>query len=226
MRILHLHLNPQPSMAFSLDSFARLRPVLYHLTAVDNLERIRHGKLLESAAVLLERAGRSDLIRVRRPTGERVTVDDAKVHVRDQAPLYAKNAGLLPGWSFEDLIELLNRQVFFWPGDEDGPIGYGERHFGTYADEAPVILRVPFRGIVDANPGNPPRFCRYNSGSPRWSGGRPSPRGPDTFLAADVCDYTAGDVVEVTFQDRAVLPPDTQFARGFAGPWHPLFATE
>jgi hypothetical protein len=210
-------------MAFSLDRFAALRPFLFHLTAFDNLERVRRTGALESAAALIARSDRPGLLRERRPSGERVTVDGAAVHVRDQAPLHAGNVALPPDWEFEDLVEMLNQQVFFWPGGERGPIDYGLRHFGTYADEKSAILRVPFRSIAGANPGNPPRFCRFNSGAPRWSAGRAAPRGPDTFQEAAACDVLPGGVVEVTFQGRAALPPDTQFARGFAGPWQPLF---
>src|SRR4028119_1783767 len=209
-------------MAFSLDRLAALRPFLFHLTAVGNLECIREGGMLERTAALLERAGRPEVLRARRRNGERVTVDGAEVHVRDQAPLHRGNVDLPPGWGFEDLVELLNRQVFFWPGDERGPIGYGQRHFETYAAEAPVILRAPFRSIVDANPDNPPRFCRFNSGSPRRVGGRASPRGPETFQTAGACDYPPGEVVEVTFENRAFLPPDTLFARSLDGPWEQL----
>jgi len=103
--------------------------------------------VLESTAAFLERAGRLDLLRARRRSGERVTVDGIQVHLRDQAPLHAGNVDLPANWSFEDLVELLNRQVFFWPGT----------------------------------------------------------------------------VVEVTFQSRALLPPDTHFGRGLVGPWKPLF---
>lgn len=210
-------------MAFSLEQFAALRPFLFHLTAYDNLERVRRAGELESAAALIARSDRPGLLRERRRSGERVTVDGAEVHVRDQAPLHAGNVALPPDWAFEDLVKMLNEQVFFWPGDDRGPIAYGLRHFETYAGESPAILRLPFPSIVAANPGNPPRFCRFNSGAPRWSAGRAAARGPDTFQEAAACDVTPGGVVEVTFQGRAVLPPDTQVARSLAGPWQPLF---
>lgn len=210
-------------MALSLDKFADLRPFLFHLTAFDNLQRVQRTGALESAAALISRSDRPDLIRERRRFGERVTVDGSAVHVRDQAPLHAGNVSLPPGWIFNDLVEMLNHQVFFWPGSESGPIDYGLRHFETYAGEAPAILRIPFRSMVDSNPGNPPRFCRFNSGAPRWSRGRAAPRGPDTFQEAVACDISPGAVVEVTFQDLATLPLDTHFARSLTGPWQPLF---
>src|ERR1044072_5841357 len=210
-------------MAFSLDQFAALRPVLFPLPAFGSRERVRRTGGLESAAELIARSGRPGLLRERRRSGERVTVDGAEVHVRDQAPLHAGNVAFPPDWAFDDLVKMLNEQVFFWPASEDGPIPYGRRHFETYADENPAILRVPFRSMVDANPGNPPRFCRFNSGAPRWTRGRAAPRGPDTFQEAGACDVTPGGVVEVTFRGRVALPPDTRVARSFAGSWQPLF---
>jgi len=62
-------------MAFSLDGFAALRPFLFHLTAFDNLERVRRTGELESAAALIARADRPELLGERRRSGERILVD-------------------------------------------------------------------------------------------------------------------------------------------------------
>ena len=43
------------------------------------------------------------------------------------------------GFVFEDLVEILNGRVFFWPGAVGGPISYGVRHFERYQNEKPVI---------------------------------------------------------------------------------------
>jgi hypothetical protein len=142
--------------------------------------------------------------------------------IRDQAPLYRGNASLPRGFSFEDLIETLNRRIFLWPGNGDRPISYGVRHFNHYQKEQPVMLRFDFESLLRTNPSANPLFCRYNSGSPRCSNGRKSPRGRNTFLSAADFDGTPSHVVEVTFDSEIVLPQDTEFARRLRGPWRPL----
>ncbi|MEX2389758.1 MAG: hypothetical protein WD534_17910, partial [Phycisphaeraceae bacterium] len=129
--------------------------------------------------------------------------------VREQDPLPPGNMALPPGWSFGDFIELLNSLVFLWPDTSSGPVPYGIRHFERYQCEDPVILRVPTRDAVDQNVDPGPQVCRFNSGSPRCSQGRPSPRGPETFQPLASADFTAGRVVEVVFQEAFNLPSTT-----------------
>jgi len=210
-------------MPLDLDRFAKLRPYLYHLTARRNIKRIRTSGRLESASELFSRAGQHQLLRVRRREHVTLTIDDAQVLVRDQAPLHAGNAGLQDGWSFDDLVAKLNTLVFFWPGSGDSPISYGCRHFERYRSERPSIIRVPTRTLVQAATASGPLFCRYNSGSPRCSKGIPSPRGAATFREAREVDFTPAQVVEVTFALGVDLPADTHVAQGAQGPWRRLF---
>jgi hypothetical protein len=178
---------------------------------------------LVPAAILMERAGRVDLIRTRRQSHERVTVEGRTIVLRDQRPLHKGHARLPRGYTFDDFVESLNRRVFFWPGNMTGPIDYGVRHFLHYEDENPIVLRIEFASLIRTNPSVEPRFCRYNSGSPRCSYGRKSPRGPRTFLTAADFDGSPNHVVEVTFENEIVLPPNTEFGNRPAGPWRSLF---
>lgn len=212
-------------MPFALDSFSRTRPFLYHLTFRHNLEHIRSRKQLESATRLLGMAARDSERRTQRLEKRGVTVDGAQVFLRDQYPLREANIEFTGGWTFEKLLEELNSRVFFWPGSKYEPICYGVRHFEAYASENPVMLRVAFESLVACNPERTPFFTKYNSGSPRYSGGRPSPRGPDTFLPADQCSYPPSRVAEVTFLDTIVLPDETAVSHHIRGPWTPLFGT-
>jgi hypothetical protein len=139
--------------------------------------------------------------------------------LRDQAPLHRGNLILPSGFSFEDLVEHLNRRIFFWSGTARGPNSYGVRHFERYKQEHPVLLRIGFRSLLLANPRAEPLFCKYNSGAPRCSYGRKSPRGPHTFLPAAVFSGTPGQVVEVTFCSEIELPTDTELGRQPTGPW-------
>jgi hypothetical protein len=140
---------------------------LYHLTDVRNLARIRLLRRLESAELLLRKAGQSAQLDQRRPVHLTIMVGGMQVILRDQDPLHAGNIEIDAGWTFDAVIALLNQRVFFWPGRPTGPNDYGLRHYKRYEAEQPAIIRVPTTSMLHANPDNQPLFCRYNSGSPR-----------------------------------------------------------
>jgi len=192
-------------MPLDLARFIRTRPVLYHLTASSNLQQIRTTMNLQPTSRLLEKAGRMDLARARRRESQVVSFNGTSIHIRDQAPLHAGNVALAPGWSFEDLVVHLNEHVFFWPGTKVGPISYGRRHFQRYLGDDNVVLKLPTAQLFRTNTDLGPRFCKYNSGSPRCNGGHPSPRGPSTFVHAAEFGGTPSAVVEVTFRGSVTL---------------------
>ncbi len=146
--------------------------------------------------------------------------------MRDQAPLYAGNMTLDPGWSFRDFVEELNSRVFFWPGGASGPTAYGVRHHARYREkrESLAILRVATQSLMSANPRSDPGFCRFNSGSPRCSRGRKSPRGGETFQLASEFEGVPSKVVELTFKRHVTLPDDTDWGPSPTGPWTALFS--
>lgn len=210
-------------MPFTLSDFAERRPFLFHLTSERNLQRIRETSHLESAFSLIAKSGRPEILREHRLAETELRIGADTVLLRDQSPLLAANVDLAIGWSFADLIEFLNRRVFFWPGDGTGPIKPGRNHFERYRREAPVILRCLFNSVRHLNRTNAPLFCRFNSGAPRQNNGQPIPRGPDSFVAAGRFPGNPSAAVEVTFLDHVQLPPDTQVASRFDGPWSELF---
>jgi hypothetical protein len=207
----------------NFQSYTQTRPYLFHLTHRDNLEHIREIGRLFPAAVLMEQARCTDLIRVPRRAPVRLVIGTRTIVLRDQAPLYKGKMKLPRGYTFELFVESLNRRIFFWPGGQNGPIDYGIRHFECYQDEKPIILRVDFQSLCQVNHAINPLFCRYNSGSPRVSYGKKSPRGPDTFISADNFSETPSKVVEVTFDAEIAMPRNTQFATNPRGPWRSLF---
>lgn len=210
-------------MSFTLEDFARKRPYLFHLTSKDNLSCLRIHRSISPASDLFERAGEPDWTRQKRRTHVKIVVDGQSLSVRDQAPLHAGNMALTEGWSFPDFIAHLNRRVFFWPGSKNGlPIAYGVRHYERYAAEHPVVLRISTHALFTANNGLTPEFCRYNSGSPRWTYGRASPRGTSTFAPCDQADFGAANVVEVTFPGTVKLSAQVEMGASPAGPWIPL----
>ncbi len=199
--------------------YSRNRPYLYHLTDRSNLDHIRETNNILPAARLMELAGRVDLRRARRREHERLIIGRKSILTRDQAPLHQGNVELINGFSFEDLVESINRRSFFWPGTAVGPISCGVRHFERYQEERPIILQIAFQSLLDVNRGVDPLYCKYNSGSPRCSNGNKSPRGPDTFLSSGRFKGTPSQVVEVTFDVPIMLPADTKVGDHSAGPW-------
>lgn len=209
-------------MSIDLAAFSSLRPYLYHLTAAENLQRIKRTRSLESAAVLADQAHNPDLVGTRRRAHVVVHIDGEAIIIRDQAPLHEGNMELESGWTFEQFVRHLNQRVFFWPGNEAGPISYGRRHFSRYAPENTVIIRIPFCPLIKANPTATPLFSRCNSGSPRWSRGVAGSRGPNTFASASAAGFRAAQVVEVTFVDRVQLPDGSVWSYELAGSWNSL----
>jgi uncharacterized protein DUF7002 len=204
-----------------LEAFCTARPYLYHLTAFSNVNRIQTFRVIFPAAELMEQSGNSEFLRTRRIHHVQLTVDGETVLLRDQAPLYLGNMALPNGFSFPDFIESLNSRVFFWPGTSSGPIPHGVRHFNRYANEDPVIIRIPSTSLISEN-ATPPRFCAYNSGSPRCSNGDKSPRGPNTFVEAAAFTRLASQVVEVTFENAVTIPSGAEYGFNLGGPWQPL----
>jgi Family of unknown function (DUF7002) len=150
-------------------------------------------------------------------------IEGAPVLIRDQMPLNPANIEFEAGWDLDDLVEYVNRRIFFWPGGPGGPIDYGSNHFSRYADEQPIVLRVRLRSLLAANPGGQPQFSKYNSGAARQNQGRRIPRGPKTFIDAGRFAGTPGDVKEVAFASAVTLPIDTERAAGLTGPWRRAF---
>jgi hypothetical protein len=207
-----------------LERFAALRPYFYHITSRDNLASICASRTLEPASALMERAGRVELLRQRRRSHVRIEVDGRDVFLRDHRPLHPGNIALHPGWTFGDLVESLNRRVFFWPGTASTAIAHGLRYFDRYYAERPLVLRVARRSLIARNMQVESHYSRHNSGSPRCTAGRRSPRGPDLFQDVDTFQGVVSDVVEVTFDAPLRLPPDTEVGEAPDGSWRTLFA--
>jgi hypothetical protein len=174
------------------------------------------------AATLLRLAGRLDLLRTPRRGSISVAVEGRTIVLRDQKPLHKGNIRLPNGFRFEDFVESLNQRLFFWPGDATKPIPHGVRHFEHYKAENPAILRIELNALLELNPTAVPQFCRFNSGSPRCSHGKKSPRSPRTFLTQSEFGETASNVVEVTFESEIHLPRTTELSSSPQGPWRTL----
>jgi hypothetical protein len=176
---------------------------------------------LDCANTVFRKAGRPELATQRRARHMVLVVGGSEVRVRDQSPLHEGNIDFESGWDFARLVEALNNRVYFWPGTADSPIDYGLRHMGRYLNEGPVVVKVPCRRMFALNPN--PLFCKFNSGSPRCTGGRKSPRGSATFQSHTDCNLAVSDIVEVTFEGVARLPDETELLT--IGEWRRLEPT-
>ena len=206
-------------MSFTNAQFAKTRPFLFHLTDQNNVPAIARSRILYSASLLMQQSGDSHFLRRKRPEHVIVRIGGTAIKIRDQQPLYAGKASLEENWQFENLIEELNRRIFFWPGNDNGPVDSGVRHFQRYISEDPVVLRIATEDILSINSDTIPMFCKYNSGSPRCSKGLGSPRGPNTFLPCNEANFTPSQVVEITFEKQVTLPTDIYISNSVTGPW-------
>lgn len=212
-------------MAIDVKKLIDRTPFLFHLTYLPSLDRIVRSMALESAGRLLELGGKREWLRKRREEMLRFNIGDDQIVLTDQRPLTAGNVDFQDGWEIGDLVESVNRRVFFWRGNHDGLLSKDRGHFGTYSERGNelVFLRIPFVDGVALAENNGPEYCRFNSGGPRCSDGKKSPRGMSTFVEADQADFTLGKIREVVFRDIFVLPESTEVCPGsWDGPWKPF----
>jgi hypothetical protein len=97
-------------------------------------------------------------------------------------------------------------------------VGAGLNHYERYRAECPAIFAF---GYKHADP-NSLRFSLYNSGAPRCSGGRYSPRGSRTYLPSNEFSGTALQVVEVVATGEFVLPTNVEMSLDLGRKWKPL----
>ncbi|HWB15177.1 MAG TPA: hypothetical protein VG538_02125 [Vicinamibacterales bacterium] len=193
-------------MPLDVNAFVRMRPYAYHLTAETNLDVIKRGGWLHSAAVLFRKTGEKGLVCWPRGDNEDVLVDGNWIRIRDQKPLQRATPLLTGGWTMGALVQAINTRVFFWPGTKERPIDYGRRHFSAYAATRSLLLRVSTKALMEANADATAEFCRYNSGAPCPFDAMHSPRGPDTFVQAPDFDGPPSKVAELVFPTAVRLP--------------------
>lgn len=195
----------------NIEKFLRSRPYIYHLTHHDNVASILESRRLESTVNLAEKinlAGREAFLQGRRAINQVIANEQHSFVIRDQAQINSALENCLVNCTREQFIYLLNTKVFFWPTIKDV-----SGHFSTYMEEGPRILRFRTADVLALNA--PPMFCHVNSGSSRPHpayGGRPAPRGMNTFAAAENFDYIPSKVREVTFDRICLLPENVAIA--------------
>ena len=208
-------------MPFTLPQLLRCRPYLLHLTAASNLSSIIRTRELRCANAFLSGAGLETRSSERRLEHLTIQASEGVALLRDQKPLIEGAIAFEEGWDLARFVQYVNQHVFFWPCRKSGPMDPGMNHFERYHSERPVLLRFPTASIAAANL----RFSRYNSGAPRCSGGKCSPRGGNTYLPAVDFEGTASEVVEVVVVGACALPRNAEVSDNPAGPWQLLQRT-
>jgi len=154
------------------------------------------------------------------------SVEGDPVLLTDQRPVIEANIAFQEGWLLADLIEAINRRVFFWRGTAANLLKKDRKHFRKYgaAGHSLVFLRLSLKETWHANSDRGPEVCKYNSGAARKNGGQPIPRGPRTFVQPAVADFDKGQVREVVFRDYVHLPETTEYCvASWTGEWRQLF---
>lgn len=214
-------------MAINLNALMGYSPCLYHVTFQESLDRVRKGGRLESAATLMKAGGQCRLLRSRRDKIETFRVESDTIRLTDQGPLNQNCMCFQGGWTLADLVEAINQRVFFWRGTREGLLRSNQGHSEKYSNLGHdlAFLRLRFQEVITLNSKRGPELCKYNSGAARMNQGRPSPRGPSTFVAPHSADFTIGAVQEIVFRDFVELPRTTEICSGsWRGPWSPLFS--
>lgn len=183
--------------------------MLYHFTYRDNLPFIRQEGALLSAAESLDACGWGG--RKCEKWQDIWTLPGSGRMLHDQKPLQAGHIDFAPGFDMADLVALINAHVFFWPRYE--------RDFAKkYRDNALICCRLA--DVEESNPGNTALYCRYNSGAPRTSGGKKSPRGPNMFKP--LAGVWRSRMKEVVFRGSVQLPHNHKIMQ--PDEWHKKFA--
>jgi hypothetical protein len=144
---------------------------------------------------------------MRRADAVHLETPDGRIVLKDQRPLIAANVELTPEWSLGEFVEYLNSFTYFWPGNDRGPIGPGQRLLDHYEADGPLVLRIATEELMRHNTAMIPEFCAFNSGAPRYHSGKRSVRGPHLFKTAAEFPSRASEVVEVAFRGDVLLPP-------------------
>ncbi len=208
-------------MSFSLPQLVRCRPYLFHLTAAGNLSSIVRTREFRCSNVLLAEAGLTSQSSQKRIAHLGISTSHGSTLLRDQRPLIEGAIAFEDGWDMARFVQHVNQHVLFWPGRHSGPIDSGMNHFERYRSESPVLIRFPTASLQQVNL----KFSRYNSGAPRCSGGKYSPRGSKTYLPAVDFMGSASEVVEVVVNEACALPATAEVSKNPSGPWKLLQAT-
>ncbi|GAC1534349.1 MAG: hypothetical protein NVS3B1_28820 [Marmoricola sp.] len=159
-------------VASAATRFEQMRPWLFHVTAIENVDGIRR-RGLRTASQLAAEAG-VGLAGVRREM-----LHLAGATVRDQRPIISKSlAGHLDGVTLDDWLEILNSRVFLFP-DQDRAKALSQTYAKLAQPQAVLVFRTT---DVLAAAGDRLEVADRNTGAVPREKGCPC-RGRSTFVA-------------------------------------------
>jgi O-acetyl-ADP-ribose deacetylase (regulator of RNase III) len=200
-----------------------LWPNCYHVTSKVNLTSIRRSRRLLPAQAIFKKVKQDSLCRERRTNDLMLYVDGHDILIRNQRPLDPEAVEFGTEEALEDYVSTLNSRVFFWPGTTAGPVEDGVRMFDKESAGS-ILLTVPFRSLVDANPQAKLYVSTCNTGAAWRNNGRKTRRGQHVFEPVHTFSGYPGDIMEISFvADELELPSKVNYAPSLAGPWHALF---
>lgn len=152
--------------------FVQMRPVLFHVTALDNVEGIRKRGLRTTTQLAVEAGVALGGVR-------REVLQLAGATVRDQRPIISKTlVDHLGGVTLYEWLEILNGRVFLFP-DEDRAMALAQ----TYAEQSIPQAVLEFKTAdVLAVAGDRLEVAGRNTGAVPREKGCPC-RGRSTFVA-------------------------------------------
>lgn len=199
-----------------VEAFQQLRPFLWHLTTRDNWISVRKRAdggdytLSSTATLHAEASSPGFKLGEARSECQTLSLPWGNALIRDQAQLVnsEKQLGFPEDWDLGRYCGWLNEFVFFWPGNQDGPVTpAGKKHFRYHLRKSEVkltFLKVDAEKAVNAYDGD----VLFSSGSLGAPSGRKKivPRGPSALVTAGEIEVPS-KVVEIAFRDELVLTP-------------------
>ena len=184
---------------------------LYHFIPNEHLEFVKKTRKLFSAAEMLDACKKKKPKRQKRehcitlPSGKTKdgTVLPKGIILRDQGKLEEANLAFCPEFRMGDLVEELNKHVFFWPC-------FPEKFAKKYQHNA--LIRCCLEDVKKHNHDKQPLYCPFNSGAPKRDGdGNKVLRSRCMYQPLNVQCVPAKDIVEVVFQGCVKLPKSCDY---------------
>lgn len=196
-------------------------PWAYHVTFAANLASIVEWRRLDSASRLMRGAGCVGE-RKRRLADRCLPLGEHQVTLRNQSALDPTALALPESECLDEYLTFLNRRVYFWPGTSRGPVADGLRMLDKHRARA-VLIRVPTRSLVEHNARTPISVSNCNTGASWLARGRKTSRTREHVQFLPQFRGDLDEVVELSYEDCALLPPTSDCADHLAGPWRPLW---
>lgn len=195
-------------------------PWAYHITFAVNLASIAEQRHLYSASRLMQDAGYAADPN-RRLGDQCLALHGHQVTLRNQSALDPMALALPDGECLDEYISFLNRRVYFWTGTNRGPVADGLRMLDTHRARA-VLIRVPTKFLVEQNARVPISLSNCNTGASWLNCGSKTSRTRKHVQCLQQFRGDLDEVVELSYEDFAVLPPTSECAEHLVGPWRSL----